>query len=135
MVEYEQPKSAAEFLSIWYPLAQAHNTTGLEALEKHLPAMAETDPAMALEILRDLAASDTYSAKEAAAIYARDVFEEPQRAETTELLPGLFQTDDTHIRGKVLDSIDALTSDPGKLNPAEAADLITAINTAGNAAK
>lgn len=81
---------------------------------------------MTLDILRELAASDARGAKEAAAIYARTVFNfRPD--ETTELLGSLFQQGDPDIQGNVLDTIDTLTSDPQQLNPIQAADLITAV--------
>lgn len=135
MVKYERPQTAAEFLHLWHPLAQARNTAGLEALERHLPEIAETNPAMALDILRDLATSDTYSAQEAAAIYARDLFH-AKRPEVTDLLVTLFQTahmqQDTYIQGKVLDTIHAITTDPKMATRAEGRKLLATVTRSGD---
>lgn len=126
MTEYERPQTAEEFLGVWYVLAEADNTTQLEQWERHFPELADTAPDMMLEILRELATSNTNGAKEAAAIYAGCLFH-ARRDETTDLLVTLFRTGDPDIQGNVLDTIDTLTSDPQQLNPIEAANLITAV--------
>jgi hypothetical protein len=82
--------------------------------------LADTAPDMTLDILRELAASDANGAKEAAAIYARCLFQNRPH-ETTELLVSQFQNNGPAIQGNVLDTIDTLTSDPQMLNPIQAA--------------
>jgi hypothetical protein len=125
MTQPERPKTAREFLSVWYPLAETNNTRGLEQWESHFPELAETAPDMTLEILRELAESDTPGATEAAAIYARYLF--PIRpTETTDLLVSLFQAGDDDIRENVLSTTDVITSDP-HLNPTHTAALRTAV--------
>lgn len=125
MTQPERPRTAREFLNVWYPLAETNNTRGLEQWEAHFPELADTAPDMTLDILRELATSSANGAKEAAAIYARYAFR-ARPAETTNLLVSLFQDGDDDIQENVLSSADVITSDP-QLNPTQAAELRTAV--------
>ncbi len=122
---HDRPQTAADFLRVWHVLAEADNTTQLEQWESHFPDLAAAAPDMTLEILRELSASNTPGAKEAAAIYARFVFHARQQ-ETTDLLVTLFEHGDTEVKTRILDTIDVITSDT-QLTPTQAADLITTL--------
>lgn len=126
MTQHKRPKTAGEFLREWYALVEAGDTAKLEQWEHQFPELAETAPDMTLHILRELATSAAYGAKEAAAIYARYAFHTRQ-AEITELLITLYQGGDTDIQEHVLSSIDFITSDK-RLNPSDAVELITEIH-------
>jgi hypothetical protein len=121
----DRPQTAADFLRVWHVLAAADNTAQLERWERHFPELADTVPDVALEILRELSASDAPGAKEAAAIYTRFIFHARQK-ETTDLLVTLFKYGDTDVKSRILDTIDLLTSDT-RLTPTQAADLITTV--------
>lgn len=110
---------------MWHILAEADNTTQLEQWESHFPALADTAPDTTLAILRELGTSDTRGAKEAAAIYTRFIFHTRQQ-EATDLLVTLFEHGDTDIKSRILDTIDAITTDT-QLNPTQAAHLITTV--------
>lgn len=126
MTQQERPKTAGDFLRTWHALNDVGNTAGLEKLESQFPELAETEPDMTLDILRDLAASDARGATEAAAIYARYLFQH-RPTETTDLLVTLFQSGDPDIQENVLSSADVITSDPQRRNPVQTANLITAV--------
>lgn len=125
MTQHNQPQAAGDFLRVWYVLAEAHNTSQLEQWERQFPELAEAAPDMTLEILRELATSNAPGAKEAAAIYARFVFQARQE-ETTDLLVQMYEDGDPEIQSRLLDTIDVITSDK-RLEPAQTAGLITAV--------
>lgn len=128
MTEHDRPQTAEEFLRVWYVLAEADNTVQLQQLEEQFPELAKSQPDVALEIVRNLGASNSPGAKEAATINARYVFH-THRKQITDLLVALFENGDPELKGRILDTIEFITSDKNRLSPTQAADLIAAMKS------